>query len=105
MKELNNPEADSYHLSSLGHSCYEEKNKLVSIRMRTVVSVGTQLPNVTLSIIKFAKRLTLRNTRNCTISMRKVCVCIYGNSKSSKKYVGFIIKLLLDYQLQVLNCK
>lgn len=75
--------------------------------MRTVVSVGTQLPNVTLSIIKFAKRLTLRNARNCTISMRDVCVCVYiwKLTKSSKKYVGFIIKLLLDYQLQVLNCK
>lgn len=74
------------------------------------MSVGTELPNVTLSIIKNANSLTLRNVRNYTISMRKLCLCIcvyvYQKlSKFSNKDVGFIIKLLLDYPLQVLNCK
>lgn len=86
------------------------KKKIASVGIRTVVSVGTELPNVTLSIIKNANSLTLRNVRNYTISMRKLCLCIcvyvYQKlSKFSNKDVGFIIKLLLDYPLQVLNCK
>lgn len=82
------------------------KKKLVSVGIRTVLSVGTELPNVTLSIIKNGNSLALRNARNYTMNMRKVCVYVNGKvSKYSKKYVGCIIKLLLDCQLQVLNCK